>query len=104
VRGSGRDAERELARLVVEVNEGRHAAAVAMSFGELLHRWLEVKRARVAPRTIESYEWMAAKYRWPRLGDRKLAGLRTMDLDAVYAELHGSRLSARTVRISATPW
>src|SRR5690606_34396293 len=38
----------------------------------------------------------------PRLGDRKLAALRTMDLDAVYAELHTSGLSARTVRICHT--
>jgi len=82
LRGTRRNAEREMARLVVEVDEGRHAAAAPMSFGELLDRWLEVKRASVAPRTIESYEWVAGKYLRPRLGDRKLAALRTMDLDA----------------------
>lgn len=102
VRGTRRDAEREMARLVVEVDEGRHAAAAPMTFGELLDRWLEAKRASVAPRTIESYEWVAAKYLRPRLGDRKLAALRTMDLDAVYAELYASGLSARTVRICHT--
>jgi integrase len=102
VRGTRRDAERAMARLVVEVEEGRHAAAAPISFGELLDRWLEVKGASVAPRTIESYEWVAAKYLRPRLGDRKLAALRTMDLDAVYAELHASGLSARTVRICHT--
>ncbi len=102
VRGSRRDAERDLARLVVEVDEGRHAAAAPMTFGELLDRWLEVKRASVAPRTVESYEWIAPKYLRPRLGDRKLAALRTMDLDALYAELHASGLSARTVRICHT--
>ena len=56
--------------------------------GELLDRWLEVKRTSVEPRTIASYEWVAAKYLRPRLGDRELAGLRTMDLAAVHAELH----------------
>jgi len=101
-RGTRRDAEREMARLVVEVDDGRHAAAAPMTFGELLDRWLEVKRASVAPRTIESYEWIAAKYLRPRLGDRKLASLRTIDLDAVYAELHASGLSVRTVRICHT--
>jgi integrase len=102
VRGTRRDAEREAARVVVEVDEGRHAAAAPMTFGELLDRWLEVKRASVAPRTIESYEWIATKYLRPRLGDRKLASLRTMDLDELYAELHASGLSARTVRICHT--
>ncbi|MBK6857828.1 MAG: site-specific integrase [Microthrixaceae bacterium] len=91
-----------MSRLVVEVDEGRHAAAAPMLFDELLDRWLEVKRASVAPRTIESYEWVARKYLRPRLGSRKLASLRTMDIDAVYAELGASGLSARTVRICHT--
>ena len=73
-----------------------------MLFDELLDHWLDVKRASVAPRTIESYEWVAGRYLRPRLGDRKLAALRTLDLDAVYAELHASGLSARTVRICHT--
>ncbi len=102
VRGTRRDAEREMARLVVEVDDGRHAASAPMTFSELLDRWMEVKRANVAPRTIESYEWIASNYLRPRLGDRKLAGLRTMDLDELYAELHASGLSARTVRICHT--
>lgn len=102
VHGTRREAERELSRLVVEVDDGRHAAAAPMLFDELLDRWLEVKRASVAPRTIESYEWVARKYLRPRLGDRKLASLRTMDLDGVYAELGASGLSARTVRICHT--
>ncbi len=38
VRGTRRDAERELARVVLEVGEGRHAAAAPMSFAELLDR------------------------------------------------------------------
>ena len=102
VHGTRRDAERELSRLVVEVDDGRHAAAAPMLFDELLDRWLEVKRASVAPRTIESYEWVARKYLRPRLGSRKLASLRTMDLDDVYVELGASGLSARTVRICHT--
>ncbi|MBX3314364.1 MAG: hypothetical protein KF906_08600 [Actinobacteria bacterium] len=102
VHGTRRDAERELSRLVVEVDEGRHAAAAPMKFDELLDRWLEVKRASVAPRTVENYEWVATKYLRPRLGDRKLAALRVFDLDALYAELRASGLSARTVRICHT--
>ena len=40
IRGTRREADRALARLVVEVDEGRHAAAASMTFGELLDRWL----------------------------------------------------------------
>ncbi len=34
VRGTRRDAERELSRLLVEVDEGRHAPAAPVTFGE----------------------------------------------------------------------
>jgi hypothetical protein len=56
VAGSHREGERELSRLLVEVDEGRHAAAAPMTFGELLDRWLAVKRLAVEPTTLSSYE------------------------------------------------
>lgn len=102
VRGTRREAERELSRLLVEVDEGRHAAAAPITFGELLDRWLEVKRRLVEPKTIESYEWVARSYVRPGLGDRKVASIRPIDLDSLYTDLHGRGLSARTVRICHT--
>jgi hypothetical protein len=47
VRGTRREAERELARVVVEVGEGRHAAAAPMTYGDVLDRWLDMKRRTV---------------------------------------------------------
>ncbi len=49
VRGTRRDAERELSRLLVEVDEGRFVASPATTLDELLDRWLEVKRQHVQP-------------------------------------------------------
>lgn len=102
ITGTRRDAERELSRLLVEVDEGRHAAAGPLSFGELLDRWLDVKRLAVEPTTMSSYEWVAKRYLRPALGERKVAALRPIELDALYAELRGRGLSARTVRICHT--
>src|SRR5690606_14902994 len=102
VAGTRRDAERELSRLLVEVDEGRHAAAAPLTFGELLDRWLEVKRLAVEPTTMSSYEWVAGRYLRPALGERKGAALGPTELDAQYASLRGSGLSARTVRICHT--
>ena len=87
---------------MVEVDEGRHAAAAPMTFGELLDRWLKVKALAVEPKTLESYEWVARTYLRPALADRKLAALRPMELDTLYADLHGRGLSPRTVRICHT--
>lgn len=100
--GSKKDAERELARLVVEVDEGRHVASGPVTFDELLDRWLAVKKLAVEPTTMSSYEWVARTYLRPTIGPRKVTALRPYDLDCLYAELSERGLSARTVRICHT--
>lgn len=102
VQGTRREAEREVARVVVEVDEGRHVASAPLTFGELLDRWLDVKRRTVEASTLASYEWIARRYVRPALGVRKVASLRALDLDALYTDLHGRGLSPRTVRICHT--
>lgn len=102
VRGTRREAEREIARVVVEVDEGRHVASAPLTFDELLDRWLDVKRRTVEASTLSSYEWIARTYVRPALAGRRVAALRPMDLDALYADLHGRGLSPRTVRICHT--
>jgi len=102
VRGTKRAAEVELARLLVEAGEGRHAAAAPMTFGDLLDRWLALKKLAVEPTTLSSYEWVARTYLRPALGDRKVASLRPIELDGLYAELSERGLSPRTVRICHT--
>jgi integrase len=102
VRGTRREAEQVLSRLLVEVDEGRHAAAAPMTFGELLDRWLASKKLAVELTTWGSYEWIARTYLRPALGERKVASLRPIELDAVYADLSDRGLSPRTVRICHT--
>ncbi|MGQ0433386.1 MAG: tyrosine-type recombinase/integrase [Microthrixaceae bacterium] len=102
VRGTRRDAERDLSRLLVEVDEGRHSASAPMTFGDLLDRWLTVKRQAVEPTTLSSYDWVARTYLRPALGDRKVAALRPIELDDLYADLSARGLSPRTVRICHT--
>ena len=54
VQGSRKEAERELARLVVEVDEGRHVASAPMTMGELLDRWLDLKSMTVEANTANA--------------------------------------------------
>ena len=108
VHGSRRDAERDLARLVVEVDDGRHVASAPMTIGELLDRWLVLKATTVEASTVEGYRWVVERYVRPAFGDRKVASIRTLELDAWYASLRssggrdGRELSGRTVRICHT--
>ncbi len=108
VRGTKREAQRVMARLVTEVDEGRHVAAASTTFGEVLQRWLEIKATVVEPSTLASYRWIATTYVAPRLGGMSLDKIRALDLDAFYARLrssgasNGNPLSARTVRLCHT--
>jgi hypothetical protein len=88
--------------MVVDVDDGRYVAAASMTFGELLDRWLAVKKLNVEPSTLKSYEWIAGRYLRPALADRKLASIRPMELDDLYSTLFASGLSSRTVRICHT--
>jgi integrase len=108
VRGTKREAQRVMARLVTEVDEGRHVAAAASRFGDVLGRWLEVKATVVEPSTLANYRWLATTYVLPRLGSLPLDKIRALDLDTFYAQLRtngsseGGPLSARTVRLCHT--
>ena len=94
VHGTRKDAERDLSRLLVEVDEGRHAAAAPMTVGGLLDRWLAVKKLAVEPTTLSSYEWVARTYLRSALGDRKLAA------EPAYSK----RIWQGSVAIRASSW
>ena len=108
VRGTRREADQELARMVVEAGEGRWTPSAPMTMAELLERWLKLKATTVEQSTVSNYEWIARQYVVPAFGDRKVAGIRTMELDEFYARLRLSGgvesrpLSGRTVRICHT--
>jgi integrase len=108
VHGSRKEAERELARLVVEVDEGRHVASAPMTMGELLDWWLDLKAMTVEATTANGYRWIVERYVRPAFGDRKVASIRTLELDHWYQQLRtgggagGRPLSGRTVRLCHT--
>lgn len=103
--GTKREAERALARLVTEVDEGRHSASAAGTFGNLLDRWLETKEQSVDSSTISNYRWLTEQYVRPGLGRARLANLKPSDIDTFYVRLaanpgvNGKKLSPRTIRM-----
>lgn len=105
VHGTKREAERAMARLVTEVDEGRHSASAAGTFGNLLDRWLETKEQLVDPSTFSSYRWLTERYVRPSLGKARLANLKPSDIDTFYVRLagtpgtNGKKLSPRTIRM-----
>jgi len=75
VRGSRKDAERELRRLLHAVDTGQHVDPHRTTVREWLTTWLAVIRQQVAPRTAERYEEIVSNFIVPALGSLQVVRL-----------------------------
>lgn len=102
VRGTKRDAEVALGRLVGEIEDGQHAVR-AGTVGELCERWYQHAAPDLSPAVAVEYRRLLDKRILPRWGDTPLRRLRTADVDLWYAELRrcggpgGTALAPNTV-------
>jgi integrase len=105
VRGSKKDAQRELARLLHEINTGAYVEPSRMTVSDFLDRWLDdYARASVSAKTFERYEEIVRLHLKPALGHHPLAKLQPLHIARYYTEalasgrIDGSGgLSARSV-------
>lgn len=97
VEGTKRAAERELAKLITEVDTGRHDGTSA-KLATLLERWLEhLAVIGRSPATLREYRRLTDRAILPALGSVRLDRLRPSDLDRVYGDWLRSGLSPNTV-------
>src|SRR5690606_36925249 len=89
VRGTRRDAEVALGRLVAEIDEGQHAVR-AGTVGELCERWYSHAAPDLSPAVAAEYRRLLDRRILPRWADVPLRRLRTADLDQWYSELRRS--------------
>ena len=101
-KGSKREAEAAVARLVTEVDDGAHRTASG-TVGELLERWFEVASPGWSPVTVRLHRSVLDRHLLPRFGDTPLRRLQPADIDGYYAQLRkrgragGRPLAAGTV-------
>jgi integrase len=86
VRGGKRHADAELAKLLVEVNEGR-ASRTTATVAELLDAWLEHAERGFSPKTVLETRGFVERTLKPGLGSVPLSKLRPADIDRFYARL-----------------
>ena len=85
VRGTRRDAQRELARLINEFNTGAYIEPARMTVSEFLDRWLtDYAKPKVSPKTYERYQEMIDGHIRPALGSYLLPKLSPLHLQAFY--------------------
>ena len=102
VHGSRRDAQRELTRLLAEIDNGTAVAPSKITVAEYLRDWLD-KAAELAPKTRERYRQLVEQQVLPHLGLTTLQKLRPAQIADWHQALlvsggkDGKPLSARTV-------
>lgn len=86
VKGTRRNAERELRNLLSAVDTGTHTDAGKLTLGAWLDRWLEARRHAIAPKTAERYGELIVKHIKPKIGGTMLTKVTTVTLNDFYAD------------------
>lgn len=83
---SKRESERQLARIVAELQSGQYVDAGRLTVAEYLRKWLqEYARNKVTARTYERYEEIVEKHLIPALGGIRLSKLSPIQINTYYA-------------------
>ncbi len=96
VRGTKREAEAKLAKLIRAANEGSFVEPSKITFGDWLETWLASVSDRVRPRTHERYKSLIENHLRPGLGSVLLQKLRSTVIEDFYREKRAASLSSST--------
>ncbi len=84
VRGSRKDAERELRRLLRALDTGENVDPTRITVRQWLVTWLDAIRAEVAPKSAERYGEIVNNFLVPALGNVPLAKLAPVHIQDAY--------------------
>jgi integrase len=103
VHGTKKDAERELNRLLHELNTGAYLDPSKLTVGEYLDKWLsDYAKTNVSGKTYERYEGIVRDHLKPALGAHLLTKLQPLHVQAHYsAALKDGRKDGRDGGLSA---
>ena len=87
VKGTRKDADRELRRLLRAVDTGEHIDPNRLTVREWLTTWLAAVKQEVAPRTHERYGEIVRNFLLPALGNLPLAKLAPANIQTLYTSL-----------------
>jgi integrase len=102
LRGTRKEAETELARLIVSIADGAYTDPSKVTLGEFLDRWETWAATQVSAKTLERYKELARHHVRPHLGTARLQRLKTVNFAELYGKLQspkpgGAGLAPRTV-------
>ena len=96
VRGSYKDAQKELTALLSAADERRLPAATSATVAEYTRAWLDGAHG-LSPKTVERYRELAERQIVPHLGEIKVQWLTDTEIEDWHGKLLKAGLSPRTV-------
>ena len=99
VRGSKKEAEAKLAKLIRAANEGSFVEPSKITFGDWLETWLAGASERVRARTLERYRSLVENHLRPGLGSVLLQKLHSTAIEDFYREKRAASLSNSTLML-----
>jgi len=85
VRGSRKDADRELRRLLRTLDTGEHIDPNRITVHEWLESWLNAIRQEIAPKSFERYSEIVRNYLIPAFGKLQLSKLARVHIQNAYS-------------------
>jgi integrase len=85
VRGTRKDAERELTRLLRTTDTGEHVDPNRMTVRRWLETWLDAVRSEISPKAYERYSEIVRCYLVPALGQFSLTKLAPIQIQNAYS-------------------
>ncbi len=99
IKGTRRDAEKELRRRLTAIDKGVHVDPSALTVADYLDQWLaDVAPASVGAKSLERYRSLSRLQIVPYLGDIQLQRLRPGDVASWLQALGKTGLAPRTIR------
>ncbi|MBA7707894.1 putative prophage phiRv2 integrase [subsurface metagenome] len=99
VRGSKKDAERELRAVLTRIEGGAYVKPAKQTVGEYLNQWLQdYAKQSLSPRGFERYQGIIHRHLTPAFGKIQLTQLKPENLQKHYAEVLNRGLNPKTVR------
>ena len=98
IKGTVREAQRALAKLVVEVDERKTTPARGRTVATLANAWWESRSPRWSPATVVNTRHWLDRIFLPAMGTMPLGKVRTEDIDRFYTDRRRQGVSEATVR------
>jgi len=103
IHGTKKDAQQWLTAKLRDNDMGLSIKPASISLNDYLDKWLkEAARPRLREATFNSYELYLKKHIRPKLGSRRLADIKPLELQRVINEMTGDSYAPRTVRYAHT--